>query len=404
MRTLATMQQGAYVKYPSGAQTDGFKEDLTQAAKNAGNRLKPKLDLEQPKRWWGNLMCNAGDWTSTVINPAEDGGPASTALFVTHLLVWVIAIILTGIANLGVATDTFGMGGSSASDVDAQIADPAALPSGKFPDSTKMIGLYSGLCGIFGVLGIILSSALYDKEAYKKSMGTNTVITFLLNYSLVGSFYIFAREGLISDTSPLFTIALFGVLFHLYAVVLFYSCSAALETLALPRAFIPTLAISVQWVNYLEISGNVFDCVGGTGGGTALAHEGGCNSVQKNLAMWIPLLTAIAVGFMIFGRKMLRNASEGGSQIKNAPFIRSIVLTLFLASGILSIYKYAFMAAMVADNVARMFAMFGLLLQFAIIGVVFAPGGKPSANAHQVSPDGEVTAAPEVYEPESVGV
>lgn len=382
------MQQGAYVQYPSGAQTDGFKEDLTQAAKNAGNRLKPKLDYEQPKRWWGNLMCNAGDWTSTVINPAEDGGVASTALFVTHLLVWVIAIVLTGIANLGVATDTFGMGGSS----------------DKFPDSTKTIGLYSGLCGIFGVLGIILSSALYDKEAYKKSMGTNTIITFLLNYSLVGSFYIFAREGLISDTSSLFMISLFGVLFHLYAVVLFYSCSAALETLALPRAFIPTLAISVQWVNYLEISGNVFDCVGGTGGGTALAHENGCNSVQKNLAMWIPLLTAIAVVFMIFGRKMLRNASEGGSQIKNAPFIRSIVLTLFLASGILSIYKYAFMAAVVADNVARMFAMFGLLLQFAIIGVVFAPGGKPSANAHQVSPDGQVVAAPEAYEPESVGV
>ena len=58
-------------------------------------------------------------------------------------------------------------------------------------------------------------------------------------------------------------------------------------------------------------------------------------------------------------------AAEGGSQMKDSPFVRSIILLLFLASGILSIYKYAFLAGNITDNVARMYAMFGLLLQFA---------------------------------------
>ena len=181
------------------------------------------------------------------------------------------------------------------------------------------------------------------------------------------------------------------MLAHAYAVVLFYSCSAALDTLALPRAFLPTFAIAVQTINYMQINDGKFHCRFAEATADAVATDSdidapaACTDQQKFLALLVPVLTLVAVALMIFGRKMLRDAAEGGSQMKDSPFVRSIILLLFLASGILSIYKYAFLAGNITDNVARMYAMFGLLLQFAIIGVVFVPTAKPAANAKQVS-------------------
>lgn len=372
--TRVEMKQGAYVKYPNAGQTDLSMEDLQKGVM----RLKPELN-GSPTKWFTNLLfwksdadINAG-WVRTVVNPSETGSRMASLMFWFHLLVWVGAIGFTGLVNFGIQAKTWTLDGAD------------------WPSETREIALYSGLCGVFAVVGILASSAFYDLEAYKKSMGTNTVITFLMNYSLVGSFFLWAKAAASNDSNGLFTIGLVGVLLHTYAVVLFYSCSAALDTLALPRAFLPTLAISVQIINYMQINDGKFHCRYAEATADAVATDSdidaptGCNSNQKTLALMIPLLTLGAVVLMIFGRKMLRDAAEGGSQMKDSPFIRSLILLLFLASGILSIYKYAFLAANIVDNIARMFAMFGLLLQFAIIAVVFVPTAKPTANAKQVS-------------------
>ena len=395
------MKQGAYVQYPNGKGTEGYGADaLALANKNLG-RLNPLPLKGDYMGWFTNLMCWMPDskinegWVRTVVNPATEGSRVASLMFWWHLIVWVMAVVLTGIVNFGVSAGTFGQGGSGADDVDVSIADTSLKPSGAFPDGTKQVALYSGLCGVFGVVGILFTSAFYDLEAYKKSTGTNTTITFLLNYSLVGSFYIFAREASISDSSSLFVLALFGVIFHTYAVVLFYSCSAALDMLALPRAWIPTLAISVQLINYIEITNDNFKCRY-----SEMADPVACTDLQKMIAFLIPLLSGGAVLFMIFGRKLIRDPSMGGSQMKDAPLLRSIILTLFLTAGLLSVYKYAFMAGNNTDNVARMYAMFGLMLQFGIITVAFVPNPKPSANQNQISPDGNKMAAPLPYAPE----
>ena len=367
------MKQGAYVQYPNAAQTQGLVDDLQKGVM----RLKPELN-GSPTKWFTNLLfwqsdanINAG-WVRTVVWPAEKGSRMASIMFWFHLLVWIGAIGFTGLINFGIQAKTWTLDGAD------------------WPSETREIALYSGLAGVFAVVGILVSSAFYDLEAYKKSMGTNTVITFLMNYSLVGSFFIFAKEANWNDNSTLFYIGLFGVLAHAYAVVLFYSCSAALDTLALPRAFLPTLAISVQTINYMQINDGKFMCryaeiTDNSVASSEINPAIACTDQQKFLALLVPICTLIAVAIMIFGRKMLRDASEGGSQMKDSPFIRSIILLLFLASGILSIYKYAFLAGNITDNVARMYAMFGLLLQFAIIGVVFVPTAKPAANSKQVS-------------------
>lgn len=372
------MKQGAYVQYPNGAKTDLSMEDIQKGVM----RLKPELN-GSPTKWFTNLFCWKSDgdiaagWVRTVVNPAETGSRMASIMFWFHLLVWVTALALTSIMNFGVQAKAWSRGGST--------------PGGDWDSETREIALYAGLSGVFAVVGILVSSAFYDLEAYKKSMGTNTLITFLMNYSLVGSFFIFAKEASWNDNSTLFYIGLFGVLAHAYAVVLFYSCSAALDTLALPRAFLPTFAIAVQTINYMQINDGKFHCRFAEATADAVATDSdidapaACTDQQKFLALLVPVLTLVAVALMIFGRKMLRDAAEGGSQMKDSPFVRSIILLLFLASGILSIYKYAFLAGNITDNVARMYAMFGLLLQFAIIGVVFVPTAKPAANAKQVS-------------------
>ena len=368
------MKQGAYVQYPNAAQTQGLVDDLQKGVM----RLKPELN-GSPTKWFTNLLfwqsdadINAG-WVRTVVWPAEKGSRMASLMFWFHLIVWIGAIAFTGLINFGIQAKTWTLDGAD------------------WPSETREIALYSGLSGVFAVVGILVSSAFYDLEAYKKSVGTNTIITFLMNYSLVGSFFLWAKAAASNDSNDLFTLGLIGVLLHTYAVVLFYSCSAALDTLALPRAFLPTLAISVQMINYMQINDDQFHCRYPEATDDTVTTDSdinaptGCNSNQKTLALLIPILTLTAVAIMIFGRKMLRNASEGGSQMKDAPLIRSIILLLFLVTGILSIYKYAFLAANIIDNIARMFAMFGLLLQFAIIGVVFVPTAKPAANAYQVS-------------------
>jgi hypothetical protein len=389
---MASVKQGAYVQYPSGGKTDGFADDAAQAMKNA-KRFLPAIDTEQPKRWFGNLMFQANQWTPTVVNPAEEGGPVASGLFLWHLIVWVIAIALTSAVNFGVNGGTYKDYVWDVNAVDGSGATVPAYVWAAYSDGTKQIALFSALAGIFGVVGIIASTALYDANTYKLSTGTNTIITFLLNYSLVGSFFIYCRAAQHEQAGNFYNLALAGVLFHAYAVVLFYSCSAALETLALPRSFIPTLAISVQLVNYLEINDGEFHCrsvdvdaAASTNNPSLITAAAACSDNEKSISFWIPLLTAIAVGVMIAGRKLVRNASEGGSQVKNAPFIRSAILMLFLLSAILSLYKYAFMAANITDRVARMFGMLGLLLQFAIVTIVFIPSAAPAGNKDQISP------------------
>ena len=176
------MKQGAYVQYPNGAKTDLSMEDIQKGVM----RLKPELN-GSPTKWFTNLFCWKSDgdiaagWVRTVVNPAETGSRMASIMFWFHLLVWVTALALTSIMNFGVQAKAWSRGGST--------------PGGDWDSETREIALYAGLSGVFAVVGILVSSAFYDLEAYKKSMGTNTLITFLMNYSLVGSFFIFAKEA-----------------------------------------------------------------------------------------------------------------------------------------------------------------------------------------------------------------
>ena len=111
------MKQGAYVQYPNGKSTEGYGTDaLALANKNLG-RLNPLPLKGDYKGWFTNLMFWMSDsaindgWVRTVVNPATEGSRVASLMFLWHLLVWVMAVVLTGIVNFGVSSEAFGMGG-----------------------------------------------------------------------------------------------------------------------------------------------------------------------------------------------------------------------------------------------------------------------------------------------------
>lgn len=306
-------------------------------------------------------VATGGDWVPTVINPSKTGGMSELALFYVHIIVWVVALLLSCIANFGAGA--FMPNATNASGW----TDPDGFGDG-VTGTTVTIGILGGVTSILGVGFLLGGAAILDADAFKNQVWLNTLIQFLTLYGTSASFFIFCKAAE-QTSSAVFWISLFGVIFMLYAQVLLYCTSAALDVLALPRAFIPSLAASVQFISALSISGDEFHKGHLADGMTKIPYT----DSQKFLAWMVPVLTLVSVILMVGLRRYTRDAS-GVSQLGDRPFLRSLVLMPFLSSGVVSVYKMSFIAVE-TDVIAWMFAFFGMLLNFAIITVVFIPGG-----------------------------
>ena len=317
-----------------------------------------------------------GDWVPTVVNPAEKGTPVDKVLFWTHLLVWVVALILTCITNFGASGF---MSNSSNASVDVN-----GNPTGAYTydgymgvtTTTTVIGILGGTASILGVLTLLGAAAWFDKDDFAGTgigLILNVLIQFLTLFGTSASFYIFSQSASMTSNG-FYGLSMTAVIFMVYAQVLLYCTSSAIGVAALPRAFIPSLAASVQFISALAISSGDF--------------APAATTTQKTIAWLVPIFTVISL-LMMFG---LRIATQPGgflsrfptaaaagqlkiSNIKNRPFLRSLFLTPYLVSGILSVYKLSFVK-LDPDPTSYVFAFFGMLLNFAIIGVVFNPSAE----------------------------
>lgn len=317
------------------------------------------------------------DWVPTVVNPAEKGTMVDKALFWTHLLVWVIALILTCITNFGASAF---MSNSTNASWDGGVGGAGGSPGptdyAGTTTTTQVIGILGGVASILGVVTLLASAAWFDKDEFAGTgigLILNVVIQFLTLYGTSATFYIFAQSASVT-TNGFYSLSVFATIFMVYAQVLLYCTSSAIGVAALPRAFIPSLAASVQFISALAISSGDF--------------APAASNMQKTIAWLVPIFTIISL-IMMFG---LRIATQPGgflsrfpaaaaagslkvSNIKNRPFLRSLILTPYLVSGILSVYKLSFVK-LDPDPTSYVFAFFGMLLNFAIIGVVFNPSAE----------------------------
>ena len=369
---MNSQTRATYAKYPPGAKG---------AAVGAG--------LEEVKDF-GKTALNM-DWVPTVVNPSLDGGLPQLALFWTHLLVWVVALVLSATANIGTFAGTF-MGNSTnatwvagldcAGAADAAAAGALGCGGSKYLDGygegaesgTKTIGLIGGICSIVGVLFLLFSASYFTAQEYKSSVWINILVHLFTLYGTVASFYIFCMAA--ADTDELvFYLSCIGALAMLYAQVLLYCTSAALEggVVGLPRAFVPCFALSLQLVSYIAINGGDFKCFDHTGV-SSLGVE--CNNAQKMLSLLVPIFNFLAIALMLAIRLGWANG-----KLMNNPFKRSLIIMPFLASGLLSVFKIAITVHW-SNPVAFMFTFVGMLLQFGIIGIVFVPDSALSGSGN----------------------
>ena len=321
-----------------------------------------------------SVLGSGEDWTPTIVNPSKTGGMLQKMLFIFHIAVWVTALGVSMSINFWGPSDFM-----SNTTMHGNAYNATENPS----DATGLLGYTGGASLVVGVLTLVGSALFVTTDEFKgKNFGMilNVIIQFLTLYGTTTTIYMFSRAAAVTS-SKFYPIAFTGVIFTVYAQVLLYCCSAALEVKALPRAFIPSLATSVQIVSAVAINSGDF---------APTASDG-----QKMIATMCPVLTASAVILMFGLRALTRpggllsklNKSDVAiteldiSKINTRPFLRSLFLTPYMLAGILSVYKLSFVKLDV-DPTSYVFAFFGMLLNFAIIGVVFQPSAELSGAAH----------------------
>ena len=299
-------------------------------------------------------------WTPTVVNPAKEGGMTNMALFYLHIGVWVMSLILGSISNFGASS--FLKKGDWSNDTSYNATTDNVYYTSDPTDTTVTIGILGGVFSILGVVALLGGAAWFNADEFREQVWLNVIIQFLTLYGTTATLYIFT-EAASKTGNGAFWLGMFAVFFQVYAQVLLYCTSATLDVMALPRAFIPSLTASVQFISALAISSGDF---------APTATDG-----QKTIAWFVPFLTLGSVAIMVLIRRYTRNG-EGVSELGEFPFLRSLVLMPFFVSGLLSVYKLSFVKNDSSNPTSYMFAFLGMLLNFTIISVVFVPGSVSS--------------------------
>ncbi len=293
--------------------------------------------------------ASGGKWVPTIVNPAPAGGRVALAFFYTHLLTWVVALALSCTVNFGAAS-FMGNGTNATGAYETAYGGTNAAST-----TTQTIGILGGIATVGGVGCLLVGAALFDVEAYGKTVWLNALVQFLTLFGSTATLYIFAEAGVAAHT-VFFWLALFALLFQGFGQVMLYATSSSVPVTALPRIFVASLTASVQFISALAISSGDF---------VPTATDN-----QKIIAWMVPILTFVGMLIMVGARRMLGQPSS----LVDRPFVRSLVILPFTASALLSVYKLSFVKSD-AEPTSYMFALVGLLLNWMIMARVLEPSG-----------------------------
>lgn len=324
-----------YAQHPQGKDIEAMAD-----AKNFANGLLPGV-------------IPGTKWTPTVVNPIEGGSMLmTTGLAWLHVMGWVFAFIFSALVNFRVSHYmTNATNGSGYVDMNNPYGEGAT-------DSTQLIGILGSLSTLLGVLVLVAAAAWFPKDEYAEMGILNLAIQVLTSYGLVASFYIFCHAAQNVDSEE-FWLSLIGLIAGVWAQMTLYATSVAINVELMKRAFFPSLAVSVQFISAMAITGDEFKC---SFTGSVYAN---CTDSQKLLSWLVPISTITGVVIMYGFREML-----DVEKMKNRPFLRSLILLVYFVGAILSVYKVAMMQAG-WDPIAFMFSLIGMMFNFAIVGVVF---------------------------------
>lgn len=314
---------------------------------------------------WNN--SNSNEWPSTIITGPIVGNNIENYVRIGfHVTIWLVSLGLVCTAGFGIQGDD----GYLEPDVaNGTVSNSSYVLSPS--DTTKFIGWASAVSLILGFVFMIITASLWDYEYFQEWGWPNVVLQLLTNYAFVGQLYIFIHAAAVPD-NDFFGLSLSACVFLGYLVVLLYCIGASLDFLMLPRGFIPSLAISFQYINYRVIDAD-------EGG----APSGGYTDEQKQVALTLVLLNLFALAIMVLLRLWTRESTVISKMSKELrtdimkqdlgdfPFFRSLVLTMYAAAAALSIYKWSFTSN--ANPGVWCFSALSVFTQFLIMSVIFHP-------------------------------
>jgi len=302
-------------------------------------------------------------WNPTVVNPTEQDTMEGKLKTVFHIFVWLVAIGLSSAQNFGVSEFQKKSADCTAAKTDCFESDPS--------DSTTLIAMAGSISMIVGVLVLLAGAAYFNAQEFVQQTTLNVTIQFLTLYGTTATFFVWTQAAEKDDT-PAYWLGLFATLVSCYAQVLLYCTSSTLDVIALPRAFLPCFALSIQIISAIAISGGDWKNTQG-----ANSAETEFSDAQKFAAWCVPVCLGVSIVLMLALRGYTTDRVTGFSELGEHPFYRSLVLTPFLLSGILAAYKLSFVKA--DDHpTGFLFSLVGMMLTFGIINVVFVPSSKAS--------------------------
>lgn len=302
-----------------------------------------------------------GKWKPTIITGLIETSSSSSIYMraAWHVVMWLVTLGLAGACSFGIQAGDGGFLAPDDDDQDLSDSSYVLAPS----DTTKMIGLWSGISLFLGFAFMLTMASCFEVEYFQEWGWPNVVLQILTNYGFVGQLYILIHAGAKPENS-FFSLSAASCVFTGYLVVLLYCISASMDFLMLPRGFISSLALCFHLVNYLVIDAD-------EGG----APVGGYTDEQKMIALSVVLLNASALVVMVFLRLYTRSTPVTidfkKQDLGDWPFFRSIVLTMYSAAAALSVYKWNFTSN--ANPGVWCFSALSVFTQFLIMAVIFYP-------------------------------
>lgn len=289
------------------------------------------------------------DWVPTVVNPNQNGNTMQKLLFWGHILLHVIALLLSG-------TNGFALAALQAK------SDPCTDDSCfSYAPSNSVIafGIVGSTCHVVSIVLILLGAGLFNREQYKKMVWYNSLLMTFTNFAVICSIFVFARAAR-APSSMAFWLAMPGAIIHVFSVSMLYSTASAMGVKALSRSFLLTLAMSLDLFAAILFQ---------TGEWTAFGNP--IEPTQKTMA-WVCAGTQIGgMTALLLGRILSRN-SLSVNTFSKFPFYRSLILTLYAISAITASYKFGLVNA--TNNLEIVsFGIPSTILTYITFAIMFTP-------------------------------
>lgn len=275
-------------------------------------------------------LPNSGTWVATIVHPAKAGGTMNVFMWWGHILLQVIALGLS-------CTNAFGMPIFQKKDAACGANEMSCFPYD--PEAGYVtIAMTGATCHIIGVVLILVGSAIWEANEYKKMIWFHSILCFCLNFGLVSAVLVWALAA-IKYHSLAFWLTSIGLPIHIWSHCMVFSTSAAIGSKNLIRTFVFTMAIAMDLIVALLYQVGTWKQLG--------THV---QPTWKSL-MWVCFGTQLGAQVTLLLGRLFTNGVLNVKTMSTYPFFRSLVLAMLTISAICSTARFGLADSIFASTI-----------------------------------------------------